>query len=138
MSIKKVGMKWYSDLLPNAEFESPEEARHFDSRAALQINAAQDQLKDAGVATASLPALIKAAMAVANASDKESQLAQRAVVEQFLAETPELIQVGKQGLHNKAMIEGFLRAGGIIQPTVYDYKRAYDQLSRMNEIFVKQ
>jgi hypothetical protein len=140
MAIRQEGMRWYSDLLPNAEFQSVEEARYYDRRAAMQLNAGREQLETAlkDTPSASLPALIKATMAVAADNDKQSQLERQEVIEQFLSQTPELVKTGEKGLHNRSVIIGFLHALGVLQPSVYDYKRAYEDLKSMGDLYIKR
>jgi hypothetical protein len=140
MSIKKVGMNWYSDLLPNAVFESHTEAAHYDREQALRQNASQGQLEDAlkNLPQADLEKLVKATMTIVADSDTETQRERQGVINEFLSQTPELIQTGEKGLHNRSMIMGFLHAKGCLQPSIYDLRRAYEDLKSMKDLYVKR
>ncbi|HTB91336.1 MAG TPA: hypothetical protein VK728_00810 [Candidatus Sulfotelmatobacter sp.] len=141
MAVTKVGLGVYtSDLLPHATFQSFEEARHYDKRAAQQLGASKENLEStlADVAAGrktpaeATPTLIKAAMA--EAADNMHAESGQEVVEDFLADTPELVREGEQGAQNAGTISGYLKAQGILQATVHDMRRAYGDLKSLGAL----
>jgi hypothetical protein len=144
MAVTKVGLGVYtSDLLPHATFQSFEEARHYDKRAALQLGASKENLESTLVDVAAgrktpaeaTPALVKAAMA--EAADNMHAASGQEVVQDFLADTPDLVTEGDVGALNAGTISGYLKAKGTLQPTVHDLQGAYEDLKSLGALHLR-
>jgi hypothetical protein len=137
MAIFQRNGKWYSDLLPHAEFQAELEARTYDRRASQQMSTSRAQAEEAlkGLSTEQVRVLAKATTAIAADNNRRSQQVEEA--ELFGALVPDLVQSGEKGVHNSALIAGFLRAQGILQPTAHDMKRAYEDLKDDGQLYLK-
>lgn len=137
--VTKKGFQYYSDLLPLAVFESIEEARHFDKRAAMQLSGGKDkfngQFDPAPSELSQVHDLARVAMS--QAADAMHWGIGQEVVEDFLASAPDFISEGDQGAVNAGTISGYLKAQGILQATVHDLQRAYDDLKSLNALHLK-
>jgi len=138
--VTKVALgKYVSDLLPGAEFESIEEARHYDKREAMRLSGGKDkfngQFDPAPSELSQVHDLVRHAMA--EAADAAYREEGGEIVEQFLEQTPDLVRDGEQGIANAYQISGWCKAKGILQATVYDLQRAAEDLRALNALYLK-
>jgi DNA-binding transcriptional regulator YdaS (Cro superfamily) len=141
MAVTKVGLgKYTSDLLPHAVFESELEAKHYDRNAARQLAGGKDKLNGPfdpkPTELSQMHDLARAAMAEAADAIRSDEGGN--IVEQFLDLTPEFINEGEQGAVNAGAISGYCKAQGILQPTVHDLRRAFEDLRALNALHLRK